>query len=65
LTPEIYRSMPEVCTAYGPRDPRQAYASADAGYTGGQIELIDGKTGAPRMCDDYNVSKRRCRVWAH
>jgi hypothetical protein len=34
-------------------------------YTGGPIELIDGKTGRPRMCNDYNASKQLCRVWAH
>lgn len=64
LTPEIDRSMPDVCASYL---PRQEYASAESPepvYTGGPIELVEGKTGKARWCDDYNVAKARCRKWA-
>ena len=43
----------------------EAYATPEPEYTGGPIELIDGKTGRRRMCNDYNASKQLCRVWAH
>jgi hypothetical protein len=46
-----------------PQKLADAYAMPE--YTGGPIELIDGKTGRPRMCNDYNASKQLCRVWAH
>lgn len=34
-------------------------------YTGGPIEVIDRKTGVHRICNDYDVTRQRCRVWAH
>jgi hypothetical protein len=46
-----------------PQKLAEAYAMPE--YTGGPIELIDGKTGHRRMCNDYNASKQLCRVWAH
>ena len=70
LTPDIYRSMPDICgvylpqpVAYGaavalPPNVREAYA------VGGQIELIDGRTGQNRMCADYNAGQQKCRMWA-
>jgi hypothetical protein len=71
LTPEIYRSMPDVCGAYLPAAPGSAVAAVAAvapavevaPYLGGPIELIDGKTGQMRMCDDYDQARQRCRLW--
>lgn len=71
LTPEIYRSMPEVCGAYLPAAPGSAVAAVAAvapavevpPYFGGPIELIDGKTGQMRSCDDYDQARQRCRLW--
>ena len=34
-------------------------------YTGGDIWLVDGATGKNRLCNDYDVTQQRCRVWAH
>lgn len=34
-------------------------------YTGGDIWLVDGATGKDRLCNDYDVTQQRCRVWAH
>ena len=73
LTGDIYRAMPEVCDKYLPpraRAPVPAvYARAEASdeqpYTGGDIWLVDGTTGKNRLCNDYDVTQQRCRVWAH
>ena len=63
LSVDVYRSMPEVCAKYLPQKVAEAYAMPE--YRGGPIELIDGKTGRQRMCNDYNASMQLCRVWAH
>ena len=34
-------------------------------YTGGDIWLVEGATGKDRLCNDYDVTQQRCRVWAH
>jgi len=73
LNPEIYRAMPEVCDQYLPRPARppvptlyaQAEASEEEPYTGGDIWLVEGATGKNRLCNDYDVTQQRCRVWAH
>ena len=74
LNGDIYRAMPEVCDQYLPR-PRvpppvparyaQAEASEEQPYTGGDIWLVEGATGKNRLCNDYDVTQQRCRVWAH
>ena len=68
ITPEVYRSMPGLCDSYMPHAAAPvgvAYASVQPGvYTGGPIELIDGRTGLDRTCNDYNEVRRRCRQWA-
>src|SRR3984957_9111589 len=73
LNGDIYRAMPEVCDQYLPRPARppvptlyaQAEASEEEPYTGGDIWLIEGATGKNRLCNDYDVTQQRCRVWAH
>ena len=40
-------------------------ASEEQPYTGGDIWLVDGETGKDRLCNDYDVTQQRCRVWAH
>jgi hypothetical protein len=71
LNNDIYNSMPEVCARYLPyrpgyvapvSNPLNAFASSK--YTGGQIMLVDGKTGKDRLCHDYDAPGQRCRVWA-
>jgi hypothetical protein len=79
LTPDIYRSMPEVCAMYMPRQPEggfavllstltpssaQAAEAEPAPYSGGPVEVRIRSTGALRMCNDYDVNRQRCRVWA-
>jgi len=75
LMPEIYKSMSEICVMYMPREllpygvaaavePAVVMASATGG-TGGPIELIDGKTGKTRLCDNYDSGKQKCRRWSH
>lgn len=34
-------------------------------YIGGDIWLVEGATGKDRLCNDYDVTQQRCRVWAH
>jgi hypothetical protein len=73
LNGDIYRAMPEVCDQYLPRPARppvptlyaQAEASEEEPYTGGDIWLVEGATGKNRLCNDYDVTQQRCRVWAH
>jgi hypothetical protein len=79
LNGDIYRAMPEVCKKYLPppapgypaRPPivsaryAHAEASEEQPYTGGDIWLVDGDTGKNRLCNDYDVTQQRCRVWAH
>ena len=77
LNGDIYRAMPEVCDQYLPPAPgysalplvptryAQAEASEEQPYTGGDILLVDGTTGKNRLCNDYDVTQQRCRVWAH
>ena len=43
-------------------------ASKEQPYTGGNISdiwLVEGTTGKNRLCNDYDVTQQRCRVWAH
>jgi hypothetical protein len=78
LNDNIYRAMPDVCDKYLPppapgyRAPQpiptgyaQAEASEEQPYTGGDIWLVEGATGKNRLCNDYDVTQQRCRVWAH
>jgi hypothetical protein len=78
LNSDIYRAMPEVCDQYlpqpAPGDPAPppvptryalAEASEEQPYTGGDIWLVEGATGKNRLCNDYDVTEQRCRVWAH
>jgi hypothetical protein len=55
LNGDIYRAMPEVCVQYLP-------------LPGGDISdiwLVKGGTGKSRLCNHYDVTQQRCRVWAH
>jgi hypothetical protein len=73
LNGDIYRAMPEVCVQYLPQPApppvtiryAQAEASEEQPYTGGDIWLVEGATGKNRLCNDYDVTQQRCRVWAH
>ena len=44
---------------------RRRKLSEEQPYTGGDIWLVDGATGKNRLCNDYDVTQQRCRVWAH
>jgi hypothetical protein len=73
LNDNIYRAMPDVCDKYLPPPApgyratgyAQAEASEEQPYTGGDIWLVEGATGKNRLCNDYDVTQQRCRVWAH
>jgi hypothetical protein len=77
LNGDIYRAMPEVCDQYlpppAPANPAllpvpiryaQAQTSAEQPSTIRDIWLVAG-TGKNRLCNDYDVTQQRCRVWAH
>ena len=68
LNPEIYRAMPEVCRVYLPQPApvlsRYAQATEEPS-TVRDIWLVEGTTGKNRLCNDYDVTQQRCRVWAH
>jgi hypothetical protein len=55
LNGDIYRAMPEVCLQYLP----------PPGGGISDIWLVQGATGKSRLCNDYDVTEQRCRVWAH
>lgn len=74
LTPEIQRSMPEVCSEYLPQPAGASgvYAPAPAvqaarleptPYAGGAVEVIERRTGATRLCARYDPARGRCLVW--
>jgi hypothetical protein len=81
LTKEIAQSMSDVCSEYAPwtvqpgeyaKAPvaQAALASASAEpqldtYNGGPVEVIEHKSGALRLCNDYDVAGHRCRAWAY
>src|SRR6516164_9146232 len=69
LQPDIYRSMPDVCTTYVPAPTVAVVAPVayspygETPYNGGDIWLShDG--GPQRLCHDYDQPNQRCRVWA-
>jgi hypothetical protein len=68
LNTEIYRAMPEVCRVYLPQSAPvlsgNTQASAEQPRTIGDIWLVQGK-GKNRLCNNYDVTQQRCRVWAH
>jgi hypothetical protein len=68
LNSEIYHAMPEVCSVYLPQPApvtsRYAQASEAQPHTIADIWLVEGK-GKSRLCNNYDVTQQRCRVWAH
>jgi hypothetical protein len=73
LNGDVYRAMPEVCDKYlpppAPGSPALtryalAKASEEQPHTVGDIWLVDGATGKNRLCNNYDVTQQRCRVWA-
>ena len=67
LNPDIRSAMPDVCGVYLPQ-PAPVYAPAPflapARYAGGQIVLVEGRTGKDRLCNDYDEPGQKCRQWA-
>ena len=74
LNGDIYRAMPEVCRQYMPPAPgyphqpllptRDVQATEDSPSPSATFGR--GKeTGKIRLCNDYDVTQQRCRVWAH
>jgi len=55
----------EVLAALIPGLYAHSEASEEQPYTGGDIWLVEGTTGKNRLCNDYDVTQQRCRVWAH
>ena len=63
VSPDIYRSMPEVCGAYLPVAAAPIATVAPAAYAGGDIWHVDGKSRKDRLCKDYDAPAQRCRHW--
>jgi hypothetical protein len=79
LSPEIQRSMPDVCARYTPVvvepvggypliAPRPVRGGPDYGYpparvAGAPIEVVEGKTGLTKLCDNYDEPAQKCRKW--
>ena len=71
--PDIWRSMPDVCTQYWPQGVPYpagiAYAAPLVAPSGtymstGSIRVINGKTGLEGDCINYSASKQKCYQWA-
>jgi hypothetical protein len=78
LNGDIYRAMPEVCDQYLPVPApaafapqliptryAQAQASEKQSHTIRDIWLVEGIGKKNRLCNEYDVTQQRCRVWAH
>jgi hypothetical protein len=74
LSGDIYRAMPEVCDKYLPPPPPASpapslisarTAQAEASSDIADIWLAQGARGKIRLCNEYDVTRQRCRVWAH
>jgi len=75
LATDIQRAMPDVCGVYLPRPayapaytPAYGYAQpASYGQTvnlqPGQIWLVNGRTHAEQICNDYDSAHKHCRRW--
>jgi len=60
---DIYNSMPDICERYRPV-PVQAGVILSAQETSsGSIQVIDGRTGVERSCDNYDAARQKCRQW--
>jgi hypothetical protein len=77
LNPDINKAMPVVCDQYLPQPApgypapppvptryAQAKASEEQPDNIRDIWLVEGTTGKNRLCNDYDVTQQRCRVWA-
>ena len=64
-TPPPRTFFGELFASLIPTGYAQAEASEEQPYTGGAIWLVEGATGKDRLCNDYDVTQQRCRVWAH
>jgi hypothetical protein len=78
LNGDVYRAMPEVCNQYLPPPApsysapplvptryAQAQASEEQPHTIRDIWLVEAAIGKNRLCNEYDVTRQRCRVWAH
>jgi hypothetical protein len=74
LNGDIYRAMPEVCDKYlpplAPAYPTPSlipsrYAQPENSSDILDIWLVQGTAGKTRLCNEYDVTQQRCRVWAH
>ena len=67
VSPDIYRSMPEVCGVYLPVAVAPIAPIAPVAYpgqyAGGDIWLVEGKSKKDRLCKDYDAPAQRCRHW--
>jgi hypothetical protein len=73
--PDIWRSMPDICQRYWPVGvplpagvavvvaPGGPAAIVMTANSSGPIEVIEGKTGITRLCDNYDAARQRCIAW--
>jgi hypothetical protein len=78
LNSDVYHAMPDVCDRYLPAQASsssalsllpiryaQAQASEEQPHAIRDIWLVQGANGKDRLCNEYDVTRQRCRVWAH
>jgi len=67
--PDVWRSMPDICQQYWPAGvPLPSGIVVSPGVVmnvnaSGPIEVIEGKTGITRLCDNYDAARQRCIAW--
>jgi hypothetical protein len=70
LREDIYRSMPDICERYRPAGVPAGYgvvtlqAPVELVAPARGIQVVDGRTGLTRTCDDYNETRHKCLQWA-
>ena len=70
--PDIWRSMPDVCTQYWPAGQPLPYGIVVAAplvapsgtYMSASIRVIDGRDGVEKDCLNYSATKQKCYRWA-
>lgn len=60
---DIYNSMPDICERYRPVPAPVGVVLDARGTSTGAIEVVDGRTGTTRLCDNYDAARQKCWQW--
>jgi hypothetical protein len=60
---DIYNSMPDICERYRPVPAPTGVILDARGTSSGAIEVVDGRSGTTRLCDNYDAARQKCWQW--